>query len=283
MGSALMGCNSNESPNNNVNPPPAPNPAPINRLSWTVKLQNKCAEEVAPTECLAGFGFSVNTNGEYQVGPGPKGELRQGKLTEEEKNAITSALSSTLVEGNLRAESHNTIEEDSQNQFTVSLLKGNAAPESLVRTGGTDFFFQTQSENEAKTLLNALRSYAEKYASNFPDDCLDGANSLQALFDSMQTCSSDAECVYLDSFEPVAANSGSEIVVDDCSIVKPLAVGNAELVRINQSKLIESLDTVRAACDFKMVRDNCTNSTPFTLSGANPVCSQGVCKLPGQQ
>ena len=163
----LIGCNSQSTPT--THPQPAPKAEKQGRLGWTLKLQSKCAEEIDASECLAGYGFSILTNGEFQVGPGPQGETRpSGTLTEDEINSVNAALGSTLTASAARSEGHEAIEA-SESEDTLSLTRGTDNPEVLVRTAGVDLFFQTQSAEEAKSLLSLVRSLATKYyATPFP-------------------------------------------------------------------------------------------------------------------
>jgi hypothetical protein len=283
VGSTLVACNSKSRPAA-PQPDPAPKKDEQGRMGWTLTFQRKCAETVENTECLAVHGFSVSTNGDYQVGPGPQGELRKGTLAPEELQVISSALASTLSSATARPETHETIEA-TETQDSVTLVRGANSPEVLVRTAGTDLYFQTQNADEAKSLLSAVQNLATKYYKlPFPDACNDGAASLLAMFATVQTCTIDTDCTYLDSaFDPIAPNNSEELVTDDCSIVTPLVVGNLESVRSKKALLSESLDNVRAACGDNMIRSDCTNISTFALTGAAPVCQQGVCKLPAGQ
>jgi len=302
IGSALVGCNSKNKPapaqaagkapapvsgpvvndhnaNNDVRPP-VTNPQ---EPTWTLKFQSKCAENVEASQCLGSYGVSIQMNGNYEVGPGPKGEVRQGTLTDDDKAIINKALGSTLAQANLRAEAHDTVEQPSESEDTISLNRSSGTTGNLVKASGTDLVYQTQSAEEAKSLLAAVRGIADKYAKNFPDDCADGANLVKALIESSQKCSNDADCVYLDtSLEIVAANSSEALVTDNCSKVTPLYVGNAELVRVNKDKILSGLDSVQTACGDSIIKDGCVNSTTFALKGVAHSCQQGVCKLPTQ-
>jgi hypothetical protein len=280
---ALVACNSESKPNP-VGHPTDKRKDQQSALGWTLKYQAKCPEEIDASACIGAFGFAIEKNGDYTVGPDQKGQIRSGKLSEAEISSIASTLNSTISQSSARAEAHETIEEPTENEITISFMRGNGAPENLVKTAGTDFYYQTQSFEEAKSLLTAVSNLATQYASNFPDNCKDGAMALQLLMNDVQKCNVDSDCAYLDSsFGVLAADSNETVVTDDCSIVKPLVLGNAELVRASASKITESLDAVRGACGDKMIREEegCTMKT-LNLSGAKPSCDGGMCKLPAQ-
>jgi len=259
-------------------------PVAVVTAGWTLKFQSKCAEGVEATECLGFHGLSIQTNGNYQVGPdATSGLTRQGVLTEEEKNAVSAALVSTLAQPTLRAEAHDSIEVASETEDTLTLTRGSAAPSAIVRTGGKDLYYQTLNADEAKALLVAVRKIAEVKAKNFPDGCADGSNALQALISSAQKCAIASDCVYLDSsLDIVAANSSESIVTDNCSKITPLFVGNAESVRVNKVQILKDLETVQGACGNGFIRDNCTEFGAFQLKGTAALCEQGLCKLPAQ-
>lgn len=287
VGSLLTGgCNKSSAPI--PNPPPAPTP-----MTWSLKLQSKCDGNTAEdgsaiTEdlCVARYGFSVLTDGKYQMGPGPQGELRTGNLTEDEKNKINAALASTLKAESLQPESHQTIEGGGTNDI-ITLSRGASSAAALIRTEGTDLTYLTQSAEQAKVLLDEMRKLAKVYyLTPFPDTCLDGANSVRNLFASMQTCATNTDCVYLDeSFDRLESNSGSELTTDNCTLIRPLTVANASLVETNKTKLTEAYNQVQTACAEKpeaIMRAGCNENTVFTLSGRMPVCQQGVCQIPTQ-
>jgi hypothetical protein len=248
-------------------------------MNWSLAFQSKCGEGVDLSQCLAGHGFTVSKSGAYKVGPGPQGEVRTGNLAAEELQELETALASTIAQATLRAESHDPVEAVTT-EDTLSWIKGEAAPEMLIKSSGTDLTYRTQNAEEAKSLLNIARKLATKYYKTpFPDECNDGAAALQTLFNSMQTCTTDAECVYVDSaLDIIAPNSTDELVTDDCSLIQPITTGNGEALRTNRNKLLESLDTIRGACGENIIRPDCTMISTIRLSGAAPTCQQGVCK-----
>jgi len=281
IGTALVGCNSNSNPPapSPVNPP-TPTEEPHGTLGWTLKLQSKCPNN-AEEQCLAEYGFSVLNDGHFIVGPGPQGELRNGTLSPEDQSSLSTALASTLTGTKLEAASHQSIDAGESND-TVTLSRGTNEAETLIRTEGADLSYQTPSAEDAKILLTAIRTLAVKYyVMPFPDACGDGANTLQALFSSMQTCATDSDCVYLESFEPIESNSTQSLTLDDCSMVRPMVVGNASSVRMNKAKLEELLIQVQTACG-QTTRPDCTEVKELKLTGAAPVCRQGSCQAPNQ-
>jgi len=285
IASALVGCHSKS----NQAVPPAPPAKPTTpekdkgeqaRLGWTLTFQSKCAEDVDKSQCLGAFGFTVLTQGEYKVGPGPLGEQRNGTLSADELQSLNAVIASS-VEGNaVRSAAHEAIE-GSDSEDTLTLIRGSGSPEILVKVSNTDLTFQTPTAGDAKSLLTVMRNLAVKYYKlPFPDECNDGSASLKALLSSVQTCTVDTDCTYLDSnLDPVASNSQGDLITDDCSIIAPLVVGNTETIKAKGSQILEGFDKVRNACGESMMRADCTNITVVKLKGEAPACQQGVCKL----
>jgi hypothetical protein len=282
MGSALVGCNSN---NKSASAPVQKNDAAKLDKEWSLTLQTQCQNANSAEECIGGYGFTVKNNGQYELGPGPNGEKRKGNLSDEELALVKGQLDATLKLAAFGAENHDSIE-GSDNEDTVSLtLSANgsaaSAPVVLLKAAGTDLSYRTSTADEAKSLLTQLRSLADKYyALPFPDQCTDGTTAVSELFGEMQKCDTDKDCSYFDgSFGLVDSSSTQYLVEDDCSLIKPLIVGNAAKVEANMQKLTEAYNNIRNACGFQLYRADCTAVSGFYLQGQAPVCQQGVCKL----
>lgn len=298
--SGLLSCNSNSpsvTNNSSSQPPkraatnpgpssPNPNPTPsshavINPLTWVLKLQSKCQNNVTNNQCVAAFGFTLMSDGHYQIGPGPQGETRTGTLIPEDINSLHTALESTLSASGLTAESHDTLSDPISNDI-LTIAVGRNPSEPLLKTEGTDFYFTISSAADAKTLYKSIRTLATKYYSlPFPDSCLDGVSSLETLYTSLQTCTSDSDCSYFDlAFSPIESASTEYLTTDDCTLIRPLVVGNTSAIRTSQAKLKETLDKLKTACGDRLVKSDCTGVTGFQLTGSSgPVCQEGTCKV----
>jgi len=282
MGSLMVGC-SKKVDLAPVTPNVPAAPEEVHAPGWTLSLFSKCQEGVTPDQCVGAYGYSILTDGTFQVGPGPKGELRTGKLTPDELNSIAAAFGPGLDTSTLGTLSHDTTDA-TETSDTVTLTWGTSEPNLVVKSEGTDLSYQTKSAAIAKAVLSAIRNLAVKYyALPFPDACTDGAVTVAALFSSMRVCEKNSDCIFVsDSFDPIDATSGVKITTDDCSLVQPLAIANGSLVQSNKNKLQDAISQVQAACGANYARPNCTNIAELQLTGAPPVCLQGVCKGPGQ-
>jgi hypothetical protein len=284
IGGALLGCSSKSNTHAPTSTPPVKKPDPIvePRLNpgWALKIQSKCSESVGMDQCVGFYGFTVFTDGHYQVGPGPEGQIRTGTLTADELAKINTALTPALTTSLLDTEGHEA-RETKEVDDVVTLVAGANQLETLVRAVGTDFNYQVRSANEAKTILSAIRDLAVKYyALPFPEPCGDGANTLTALYTAMQSCATDSDCAYLDSsLDTVTAETSQALTTDDCTLVRPLVVGNSALVKSNKDKLLQMLEQVRTSCAERFMRADCTEAVTVPLSSAAPACRQGVCHL----
>jgi len=310
ISTALISCNKHTAAVNNTPPKAAPvakkpetPPQVITRQpdhapeGWTLTFKAKCEETVEAKDCLGSQGFTLYTDGHYQIGPAPDEVAREGKLSPEELTELKALLAPTLALSTLGAENHETLstpapgtgatpsnlDGDKKSDDMITLTRGAGTPEVLVRTVGPELYFQVPTSEEAKSILSKIRGFAGKYyVTPYPDACKDGAVKLQKLFVSVQTCNADTDCTFIDSesFEGISPSGPGILQPDNCSIVSPLVVGNTQLLTANQSKLAELQDKVRTACGNDMIRPDCTQPSEFVLNGKSPTCQQGVCKLP---
>jgi hypothetical protein len=311
---AASGCHSDSS--DEPIAPPASN-APAVPQSWSLKLESHCPESVGTGNCVAEYGFTVQTDGHFLVGPGPKNELRQGTLTPDEHNQLNQTLTPLLVSAQgPQPERHQAIDAGNSDD-TLTLILGapqSAPPASasgnrgadtptsatraaategsasapgvagvlLVRTQGTNLYAATgASLEDAKAVHGLLKTLAQKYyALPFPEGCSDGAALLQNRYPTLQMCERDSDCSYFDAaFNPLSADSLEYVITDDCSLITPLAVGNLQRVTEVQAALIEALNEIRTACGERYQRAGCTQPTGFQPNHRAPSCQAGVCQL----
>jgi hypothetical protein len=278
VGSAFIGCSKQA-------PKPGPisnkkaNPENQNAVIWNLRLDSTCGEWVEEGQCIAKYGFTIQlTDGQYKIGPGPSGEVRSGKIAEEELSSLKLALGDNMSATGVSAESHATIEA-AEAEDAVSIAQEGGVAETLAKTTGTDLTYKTQSADQAQGLIKAMRALAEKYYQlPFPDTCLDQVESVRSLFASVQTCSTNADCSYVDiDFNPLDLAAASYVTTDDCKLVRPLVVANANLLKSSQEKLMDSYNRLSSSCESRIYRDNCT-ANGFEPNGAAPTCEQGRCK-----
>jgi len=283
VGSAMIGCSNSDAPTESKKTTPIGGGQ--GSLGWALKLQSKCQDNIAPEYCIAGQGFTVKTDGQYEVGPGPNGQSKTGTISSEELTKLTAALAPVLSSG-VQTENHETlqVEENGEEPAQVSddvltLTRGSGNSEILAQVTANDLAFRTASSEQAKTLIKTLKSLATTYyPTPFPNTCSDSSAALHALYGTVQTCSTDADCSYYDdNLNVVDANSNAVLTVDDCTVAKPLVVGNTKLVDENRAKIAEIFSEVQTACSGGMMRADCTETSTLTLSGKPAVCNQGVC------
>src|SRR5690349_5325636 len=113
VGSALTGCSS-KAP---AGTPPSSstqraNPEEPHGSDWSLKLQSKC-QALTDDQCPAGYGYTVFSDGRFQIGPSPQGgAVKTGSITPDELNALSSAINPVLSASLSDAESHATVSID---------------------------------------------------------------------------------------------------------------------------------------------------------------------------
>ncbi len=279
VGSALVGCNSNSTPAP-ASGKPQPAPEPQQTIGWTLTLKSDCGAEAG--NCIGGYGFTLLSDGHYQVGPGPNGEVKNGTISPEDQSKI-NALASSFENGNLRSEGHEEfVAVDSADTVTMTQGASGSGLVTLLKTDGANMTFLTDSFDSAKSLLSTLKEIAAKYYTlPFPDTCAESTASIAKLFSTLQSCTVDADCGYFDSaYEVLDPKSNEFVTTDDCSVVKPLAFGNVNAVKTNMAKIGEALESVRTSCGDSIFRSDCTGVTGYQITGLPAVCKQGVCQAP---
>ncbi|MFZ9595593.1 MAG: hypothetical protein ACO3A2_05890 [Bdellovibrionia bacterium] len=278
VGSVFAGCNSNSEKNTSPVGPPAQDSGLNSK--WELKLQSQCPEAVNHENCVGEFGFAVMPDGTYQMGPGPKNEIRTGSLNAEELASVNQALSTMLAGVSASEEKHESITAG-ESDDTVTFTRANTQA-VLLKTAGADFYFQNVSSEEAKSIHQIIRKLALKYyALPFPDSCLDGAPLVQKLLSSAQSCATDSDCIYLDAtLNPIANQSSEYVITDDCSVLRPLAVGNLSSVKKQADQILESIQELRTNCADRWMRADCTQQLGFQPNNRAPVCALGVCQAP---
>jgi len=288
-------------------PAPAPMPAPTSASqpaaplqsvpAWTVQLVSTCTTGTAD-QCVGSYGFSASADGKFQVGPGPQGQLVTGNLTPDELkslhdnvelgNAAGATASDASANEHLLDVSHAEACQDIDRSYadgndTVTLSSPGNAPKNVLRTTDTGVCFDTETADQAEALHKTIRQLAVKYYPQpFPDVCADAAAQVVSLYPSVQNCTTDSDCAYVDaSFNIVPPGASQYVAVDDCTMVAPLVVGNISAVVNNQAKLQTALDHAQSSdvCGDRFQRSDCTGWSGFQSNVGAPVCQQNVCKV----
>ncbi|OFZ19690.1 MAG: hypothetical protein A2X94_16680 [Bdellovibrionales bacterium GWB1_55_8] len=268
---------------NSKNPVPFSPPAPqaAQGPAYKVVLSSKCVEE-SDEYCVGQYGFLVTADGTFEVGPGPAGQRKSGRISDDELKMIDAAVIAAVGGIDLnRAESCNEVDAlASEDTVTISMSNGDVG---LVRASGTNFCFQTATVEQAEALHKAIRELADKYYTlPFPDACEDAVEAIEALYPEMQKCSADTDCAYVTTnYDVIPPSSSQYVTTDACSKVKPLVVGNIAAIIQNQTKAYEALDQARYVCGERIIRYDCTGISGFMSSDGAPVCdtSAQMCRI----
>jgi hypothetical protein len=237
------------------------------------------AEEMDPAQCVAKYGYTVSSNGSFQVGPGPEGEFRKGQLTQDELDNL-NALMKPLMTGTQHTTQNQDTVDAGMNDTIITLSLDQGAPQTLIATSGTTMNFQMQTASDAKAILTAISNLAKKYYGlPFPDSCNDQAVLVQSMLDSLNTCAQDSDCTYVDEqLNVIEGNSTAAMTTDNCSLIRPIIAGNAKSIEDNASKVQEKLSNLWQACGERFTRPDCTQQSSLQLSGTAPVCQEGKCQ-----
>jgi hypothetical protein len=261
---SLAKCSKN--PTTDLSPERLDQGAALDSLSWEVGLRSPCAAD--REECLAAYGFAINQDGTWTVGPGPEGQHESGKLEPVEIATLSSLLNriSGSVEGCVDVDDGASSE---------SIILNRSGAERILSCAGA------RNSVEAEALHRLIRELALKYYPlPFPDACLEAASEVHAVHDGLSSCNTDTECSYLDSnLEPIPYEIDQFVTVDDCSRVRPMAVGNIVSVLTHRDQLSAAFENARAICGERMVRSDCTGVTGFMSSLSSPVCQRGHCRV----
>jgi hypothetical protein len=272
MGVVGNACNSGQSASNTSQPDMSP--------SWTLQYQATCAANTDPAGCVGAYGFTVAADGSYQVGPGPQGQIAKGHLEAEDFSTLTQTAAGA-VDGTamLSAESCNGYY-GNVSDYTLTLVKHGHKTEVLHKTGA-DLCSSKLEQDSAEALHNEILALADKYyPTPFPDACLEAAAEVEALYPSVEKCSTDAECGYLTAdYTPIPTDSAQTVYVDNCSHVTNLPAANLAAINASGAKLQAALQKAQQICGVRIARDNCSMPKSFSSSAAPAVCQQGVCRV----
>jgi hypothetical protein len=270
LGLALLAAGCNDSNDNTV-------PAVSRQASqaWKLTLKSKCPASTDATQCTAAYGFTANADGSYIVGPGPQGQVAQGRLSEDEFKSVTDAMASIKADGAESCSQSDAVDSDD----SIVLTQGRSQ-HTVYHRANTDFCFRATSAEDAESVHQLMVQLAQEYYPNpFPDACMDAATKFENSYAALQSCNHDSDCAYLsDSFEPIAADNAQFVVTDDCTKLHPLYVGNAAAVAVHMTQIQKGASDVRAACGNNMVRNGCSQVIGFQSSDVAPVCAQHVCQ-----
>jgi hypothetical protein len=223
---------------------------------WSLRFVNRC-DGVSEERCLAGYGFSVRSTGDFELGPGPAGEVLKGSVTSQELMSLSETL----------AREFRSPSECGKRSDTDSGVFLNSIP-----------FCQND-----RSLHDALYLLAERYSpSAFPNPCIDASISLDAVYAVMRRCDEDTDCAVAgEDFLPLRNDAGDEIESDDCTYLHPMLVGNSFLMVTNQLELLMKRDLAKKVCGQELMRASCRQDRWIDVGQRAPSCVDGICTLGG--
>jgi hypothetical protein len=254
---------------------------------WTLTLKSTCVD-AAQDQCVGKYGFSVSADGTYQVGPGPQGQLRTGKVTDSELELIKAKVENSTAPA-ANGENHEGDFAHVAND-TVSLARSGTAARMLVRNEGPELTFTVQSTVDAHALHAAIRGLANGYYRlPFGNECGDAADKFAAAAESVQSCQTDMDCSYVrgnGSFSVIPPTSSEYVFAESCYAIKPMLVANTQLILGGEEKLAELYVSAQNICgeEFSMNAFGPTNlggnwcGVQQKLTAVPATCQQNVCQ-----
>ncbi len=246
-------------------------------------LTTKCLQYSGNSQekCVAAYGFTIQGDQHFQVGPGPQGQLLSGTLEPGEFKAIED-LVTALLPALARSEGSENCVPYTQGEANEQLLLSHQGRElTILHTAETTYCFQTPTLNEAESFQQTIRRLALKYYPlPFPDECLDTAQSLEALYPQLYACTSDHDCSFLDkNYVPIPLEQTQYITTDACTVMKPLVVANPILMAPIRGQLLETRRKALEICGARVIRLNCSETLGFYTNQARPVCLNNTCQV----
>ncbi|MDR3607189.1 MAG: hypothetical protein P4M08_07405 [Oligoflexia bacterium] len=271
-------------------PSPSPSPSPSSAL-WTAEFTAHCTPGASLTNCPGGYGFRVQNDGFYLIGPGPAGQRVSGQLGDADLQRMKELLLRQDSHGRGQCEPPKPGGHDSERDEHDSAQgehgsaqgeHGSAQGENDSELGETVVLRQSGSARSScnPELLEEVRSLVSRYyPESFPNPCVDANAELEKFYDQALSCSRDADCAYLGgNYLPLdTASAGSDpLIVDDCSFVSPLLVANTFKAVELQRDLILKREWVESGCTEK--KPSCEKSRSWTPSSGHPACIDHQCR-----
>jgi len=275
-------------------PAPAAPPQAENQTqqgpAWRLVYQSSCgvegsansANDEASARCVARHGLTVSANKTWQAGPAPQGQVKSGALADDDFAKVDAALNDLATRSPLGAMASGCGSDEANAESAATglhlVLEYHGAKTELCTAEG--------AQATPARLIAAMQEIAAKYYPvPFPDACADAADAVHALYTGLQSCSTDADCAYINTgYDVVARGSAEYVLTDDCTMVRPMVVGNAASVKASQDRLLQVLSQAQMTCGARIVRTSCSALEGFDASSAAaPICRENVCHIPGSR
>jgi hypothetical protein len=210
---------------------------------------------------FAEHGITFHLPGEFEIGPAPNGQTHQEILAPTDRENLQRSWSTVLSQGIASSESCQTLAEDSplaQANVRISILK-NSSESALIRVDGGQICGPILNQ-EFVNFSGILFSLAKKhYPKKFPDECLASKDTLIRLFNSVNSCESDDDCVHVDSqYDSIPPGQVQYVALKNCSVLPSLTAANALSLKSKHKLLLRAREETRNACAQEIREFVCT-------------------------
>jgi hypothetical protein len=298
---ASCGSNSNQTENQDTHQnPDTKKPAqptlelarPRPQRTWKLTYSSKCKK--APNEeCIGAYGFTAKSDGTFQIGPGPDGQILTGDLSDEEVAEIRDQLTHIPLPDTQHRTSRNpSLNRDTDTSSTEKCVHGElssidrtieinyqSAPIIRIQTDFDQFCFRSVPEDSAHEIEKIATNIINKYhPSKFPNECINASNSFEDYYKKIQICEKDSDCTYIGSnFLPITLEESQDFIADDCSFIKPLIVANHFGAVSNQLELLTLHDLASQVCRNEEKRMGCKEVKRLKPVKISPLCIKSRC------
>ena len=274
---------------------------PLNQKWSQIFEQTSC--EGNPDQCLGGYGFTIENDGHFVIGPNFQNFTIEGGLTTLEL-ANFSAAANAVLSDDLTLPEQCTSPHPSFLPHP-SLLPhpsptpstGSNASDRLIAVdlaGEKTQVDETTQDTERQCIIgdpthvNALHALMTQlltkyYPKQFPtisSACATATQKVVADYVQAQSCSDDSDCGYIDGFyNTISRGSTNEFVTTfNCATVTPfLVVANLKHVQDSLTTLQADKNAQFQACASAQGAISCKALGGFTTA-FQPICDAGVCK-----
>lgn len=259
---------------------PDSTPQPAIASTWKLRYENRCAE---PERCLGGYGFHLQEDGSFQVGPGPNQELWTGHLNSEELRAIQAGIQGLESGVQTRAlqepECLSSIQLADEREV-IEVSRAGTAREWITTRAGQLCHITADGSQAAAFHQSVLRILRNHYPSPFPSACVSASQNLKAQIAPSLRCAQDSDCTYLDpSGEMIPAGTVGYVAIDQCTWLPTLPVVNREIWSSQQRSVLAAIQAAKGSCGAAVFRSGCPGLIGGQSDRGAPTCVQGSCQV----